>query len=231
MPFVGTVPAIKPACTASVSRLVSVLGTEVTVKREYTRRLIRDFAQGCEVKLVGSARLAGLAEAHLRGKSVDDGAIAAEIAPCFVDNGARTDAIVLACTHYPLLQDRLEKLAAWPVAWIDPAPAIARRVVALMGPAHSTSGGGAVAEFTSGRAPQPALATALTHFGIGASQHTPDLTPTAFPHRTPRLAGRWACAAFAPAVSIRRSVRHLSVLARPGQRRARSSPRTHLRTR
>ena len=37
VPFVGTVPAIKPACLTSNSKLVSVLGTEATVKREYTR--------------------------------------------------------------------------------------------------------------------------------------------------------------------------------------------------
>ena len=39
VPFVGTVPAIKPACARSSSKLVSVLGTEATVKREYTRAL------------------------------------------------------------------------------------------------------------------------------------------------------------------------------------------------
>ena len=58
VPFVGTVPAIKPACTASITRRVSVLGTEATVKREYTRALIRDYAQGCDVTLVGSKSLA-----------------------------------------------------------------------------------------------------------------------------------------------------------------------------
>src|SRR5215210_4446562 len=50
VPFVGTVPAIKPACSSSNSKLVSVLGTEATVKREYTRKLIADFAQDCAVK-------------------------------------------------------------------------------------------------------------------------------------------------------------------------------------
>ena len=87
MPFVGTVPAIKPACAGSKSKRVSVLGTQATVKREYTRALIRDFGQGCDVKLVGSARLAGIAEAALRGEPVEDSAISAEIAPCFVDAG------------------------------------------------------------------------------------------------------------------------------------------------
>src|ERR1700676_1474009 len=92
LPFVGTVPAIKPACAASITRRVSVLGTEATVQREYTRALIRQFAAGCEVRLVGSPRLAALAEAKLNGETVEDAAIAAEIAPCFVETGgARTD--------------------------------------------------------------------------------------------------------------------------------------------
>src|SRR5262249_42347039 len=101
VPFVGTVPAVKPACLASRSRMVSVLGTEATVQREYTRSLIRDFGQGCDVTLVGAAHLASLAERALRGDAIDDDAIAREIVPCFVANrGRRTDTIVLACTHY-----------------------------------------------------------------------------------------------------------------------------------
>src|SRR5262249_39614494 len=103
VPFVGTVPAIKPACAASKTKRVSVLGTEATVKREYTKALIREFAADCEVTLVGSARLAGLAEAALAGESIEDAEIVAEIEPAFVDDGARTDTVVLACTHYPLL--------------------------------------------------------------------------------------------------------------------------------
>jgi glutamate racemase len=170
VPFVGTVPAIKPACAASDSKLVSVLGTEGTVKREYTHALIREFAAGCQVTLVGSPNLAGLAERHLRGESVSDQAIAAEIAPCFVADGTlRTDTVVLACTHFPLLVDRLAGLSPWPVRFLDPAPAIARRVVELIGPAADRRPVAATqAVFTSGRAPVPALAAALKGFGIGA---------------------------------------------------------------
>ena len=138
IPFVGTVPAIKPACAQSKTRRVSVLGTKGTVQREYTRGLIRDFAQGCEVTLIGSPELASLAERALNGHDVSDRDILAELAPCFVGTGGeeapRTDTIVLACTHYPLLLDRFVKLAPWPVEWIDPAPAIARRVSDLLGP-------------------------------------------------------------------------------------------------
>jgi len=163
VPFVGTVPAIKPACATSVTRRVSVLGTEATVAREYTRALIRDFAQGCQVTLVGSKRLASYAEAELAGAPVSDADIRAELTPCFVDDSTRTDTIVLACTHYPLLLDRLTKLAPWPVNYIDPAPAIARRVVDLLGPAAAgASPGSARAIFTSGRAPH----AVLRRFGI-----------------------------------------------------------------
>jgi glutamate racemase len=156
VPFVGTVPAIKPACAKSKTRSVSVLGTRGTVKREYTKALIRDFAQGCEVTLVGSGELAALAEAALSGIEVSDAEISAEIAPCFVgnsdDRSARTDTVVLACTHYPLLMDRLVRLAPWPVDWIDPAPAIARRVADLLGsPGGETDHAGAEMIFTSGR--------------------------------------------------------------------------------
>ena len=153
VPFVGTVPAIKPACASSRTKRVSVLGTKGTVKREYTRRLIDDFAQGCDVTLVGSAELASLAESALSGNDVRDEDIVAELAPCFVGDGEdRTDTVVLACTHYPLVLDRLIRLAPWPVDWIDPAPAIARRVSDLLGsPGKGSDQAGAEIIFTSRR--------------------------------------------------------------------------------
>jgi glutamate racemase len=170
VPFIGTVPAIKPACATSITKRVSVLGTDATVSREYTRALIRDFANDSDVTLVGSARLAGYAEAELQGAPVDDAAIGREIAPCFVEqDGRRTDTIVLACTHYPLLLYRLDRLAPWPVNFLDPAPAIARRVTDLIGPKASPEAPAAPKiAFTSGRAPSPALTAALSGFGFVA---------------------------------------------------------------
>jgi glutamate racemase len=134
LPFVGTVPAIKPAAERTKSGLISVLATYGTMRRDYTRELIAKFAGGSHVRLVGSANLAPLAEAHVRGEAIDDAAVLSEIAPAFLEqDGKRTDMIVLACTHYPFLIDRLARVAPWPVEWIDPAPAIARRVLAVVG--------------------------------------------------------------------------------------------------
>ena len=106
LPFVGTVPAIKPACCGSKTKRVSVLGTKGTVKREYTKALIRDFAQGCEVTLVGSADLASLAEAALSGREVKRCRKSWPNSRRVLSGpseavSARTDTVVLACTHYP----------------------------------------------------------------------------------------------------------------------------------
>ena len=165
IPFVGTVPAIKPAAEASHSRLISVLATPGTVARDYTRDLIGKFAGHCEVTLVGSQKLAGLAEDYMQGESVADADIAAEIRPCFVEHdGRRTDSVVLACTHYPLLLDSFKRLAPWPVRWIDPAPAIARRadhVLSERFPSHEIRDAAFDFVFTSGAAPAPRLLKTL----------------------------------------------------------------------
>jgi glutamate racemase len=174
VPFVGTVPAIKPACAASRTRRVAVLGTEATVAREYTRALIREHAQGCEVDLVGSKQLATYAEAELHGRPVSDAALLAEIGPCFRDGSNRTDTVVLACTHYPLLMARLEQIAPWPVNFVDPAPAIARRVAHLLDRVAAVAAGGTNhAIFTSGAAP----AVILARFGMLASRHASVIAP------------------------------------------------------
>ena len=170
--FVGTVPAIKPAAEASRSRLISVLATPGTVDRAYTRDLMAAYAHDCAVTLVGARRLASLAEATMRAESVSDDAIAAEIAPAFVTvDGRRTDVVVLACTHYPLLRHRLERLAPWPVTWIDPAGAIATRTAHVL---HDRFGDGSLpplaedarALFTSNRAPGAALRDFLESSGL-----------------------------------------------------------------
>ena len=171
LPFVGTVPAIKPAAAQSRSKLISVLATPGTVARDYTRALIETFATDCTVTLVGSKRLASLAEAAMSGESVKDAAILAEIAPCFVEAGtARTDTVVLACTHYPLLRDRFAALAPWPVVWVDPAPAIARRVDSVLRERSFDVGARRDkpfdALFTSGRAMTPVARRTVIACGL-----------------------------------------------------------------
>lgn len=172
LPFVGTVPAIKPAAERTRSKMISVLGTPGTVARDYTQNLIAQFAAHCSVTLVGSKRLAGFAEGYMHGEGVSDADIVAEIAPCFKEEGGRrTDAVVLACTHYPLLVDEFRRLAPWPVEWIDPAPAIARRADQLLAERFGVDSAGSQspsrrAIFTSGACPSAPLALRLARYGL-----------------------------------------------------------------
>ena len=56
-----------------------------------------------------------------------------EIEQCFVEmDGRKTDIVVLACTHYPFMANIFRRLAPWPVDWLDPAEAIARRARSLV---------------------------------------------------------------------------------------------------
>jgi glutamate racemase len=133
LPFVGTVPAIKPAAQQSKSGIIGVLATPGTARREYTQALIQTYAYHCKVILHGASRLAEIAEAKLMGTPVDPAELKDEIQPVFrYRQGKRTDTVVLGCTHYPLLLDDIRQAAPWPVDYVDPAPAIARRVVDVL---------------------------------------------------------------------------------------------------
>jgi glutamate racemase len=183
LPFVGTVPAIKPAAQLSHSRLISVLGTPGTVARDYTRELVRSYAGDCAVTLVGAEHLAGLAEAAMKGEAIADALVAEELRPCFIETaeGARTDCIVLACTHYPLLLPWFERLAPWPVQWLDPAAAIARRLdhvleergFAAVAACRTVAPGRSRAIFTSNQPPNAALVAALDARGLDITASEP----------------------------------------------------------
>jgi glutamate racemase len=162
VPFVGTVPAIKPAAAQTKSGIIGVLATPGTVSREYTHSLIHTFAFHCTVFLHGAPRLAEMAEQKLRGHGIDLEELRTEIAPAFRKrDGKLTDVVVLGCTHYPLLTDDIMQVAPWPVVYVDPSAAIARRVAdiaeetprqesAAEAPPHGTviltSGGGRTTE-------------------------------------------------------------------------------------
>ncbi len=130
IPFIGIVPAIKPAAERTASGLITVLATPGTVKRRYTLDLIDRFASHRQVNLVGATRLARLAEEHMQGHAIDIEILREEISPCFVESGGkRTDIVTLGCTHYPFLVNEMRKIAPWPVDWLDPAEAVARQAL------------------------------------------------------------------------------------------------------
>jgi glutamate racemase len=133
LPIVGTVPAIKPAAALSKTRTIGVLGTAATVVQPYVDRLADRFAADCTVLRHASADLVELAEAKLRGEEtrredyarVLDGLLGRP-------GGDRIDTIVLACTHFPLVEEELAAAAPRPLAFVDGKEGIARRTAWLL---------------------------------------------------------------------------------------------------
>jgi glutamate racemase len=132
LPVVGTVPAIKPAAALSQTRTIGVLGTEATVRQPYVDRLSAEFATDCLVLRHGSAELVDFAEARLRGETADAGACARALEGLFAQPGGdRIDTIVLACTHFPLVEQELAAASPRPVRFVDGKEGIARRTAWL----------------------------------------------------------------------------------------------------
>ena len=168
LPVVGTVPAIKPAAEMSKTRAIGVLGTEATVRQPYVDDLARRFAADCTVVRHGSSALVALAEAELAGERQPGEAYAEVLAGLLGQpGGERVDVIVNACTHFPLVADRLAAAAPRPLAFVDGGPGIARRI------AYLTEGQAWPDETVPGRAiftrlddHARALAPALARYGI-----------------------------------------------------------------
>ena len=131
VPVIGVVPAIKPAAKASQTRHIGVLGTPGTVKRAYVDALIKTHAGDCQVNLKGSTALVAQAEAKLAGQAVDKTLLSAELSQ-FKNQTPPIDHIVLACTHFPLLESDLSQIMGGGVSWVDSGDAIARRVQTVM---------------------------------------------------------------------------------------------------
>lgn len=133
IPVVGVVPAIKPAAALSRSKVIGLLATPGTVSRPYTAQLIADFAADCEVIAVGNGELAPAVEALFwQGASPKD--CVATIADRFRAHPRYhdMDTLVLACTHFPLVQTELAAFIRH-CQWVDSGQAIARRVASLLG--------------------------------------------------------------------------------------------------
>lgn len=133
VPIVGTVPAIKPAATMTRTGVIGLLGTEATIRQGYVDRLEAEFAQGKRLLRHAAPGLVEAAEAKLRGEAVDPAAISAAVQGLRdMPGGEAIDTVVLACTHFPLLEEELTDGFGSQVAFVHGAGGIARQVARLL---------------------------------------------------------------------------------------------------
>lgn len=131
-PIVGTVPAIKTAAALTETGVFALLGTSATVRQPYVDRLEQEFAHAKRMLRHGAGGLVRLAEAKLRGEAVPVEAVRAELYGLLAQEHAdQIDTIVLACTHFPLIEDEISAAIGRDIAFLDGAEGIARRIVHL----------------------------------------------------------------------------------------------------
>jgi glutamate racemase len=138
LPVVGTVPAIKPA--AAAGQPAAIWATAATTGSAYQRGLIEQFAAGVPVAEVACP---GLADAIHAG---DEARIGAAITAAAAQTPPGTGAVVLGCTEYELVADRIRAavLGAVPFGSAEAVAAQALRRAAdarpLDGAPHSGAG-------------------------------------------------------------------------------------------
>ncbi len=125
IPVVGTVPAIRPAATTGGP--VAIWATVATTGSDYQRRLIDEFAAGVEVTPIACP---GLAEAVESG---DLAAVDAAIRSAAARTPASVRALVLGCTHYGLIADRIQAALGPDVRLFDSPEPVARQALRRLG--------------------------------------------------------------------------------------------------
>ncbi|WP_347303567.1 glutamate racemase [Croceibacterium sp. TMG7-5b_MA50] len=167
VPVVGTVPAIKPAAALTRTGTIGLLGTAATVRQAYVDQLEAEFAADKRLLRHAAPGLVQAAEARLRGVAVDESAIAAAVAGLRDQPGGDSiDTVVLACTHFPLLLDRLSQAFGAEVRFVDGAAGIARRIAHLLEDQSFIRKSPDRALFTGDHAGGAALEAALLSYGI-----------------------------------------------------------------
>jgi glutamate racemase len=132
LPVVGTVPAIKPAAAMTQTGAIGLLGTAATIRQAYVDNLEREFAADKLLLRHAAPDLVQAAEAKLRGETPDTAVFAAAAQGLRGQpGGERIDTVVLACTHFPLLEEELDRALGGGVQFVDGAAGIARRIAFL----------------------------------------------------------------------------------------------------
>ncbi len=125
VPFVGVVPAVKPAAAMTHTGTIGVLATMTTADSAPLAKLIEEFAYGVKVVTQVCPGLVPMVErGEVSGPAVEE-LLRFCLGPLL---GAGADVIVLGCTHYPFLSEAIGRICGPEVLLVDPSSAVARQL-------------------------------------------------------------------------------------------------------
>jgi glutamate racemase len=129
LPILGLEPAVKQAVTLTRSGVVGVMATPATFQGELYRATVGRWAGDVQVVEQVCIGLADLVEqGQLEGERCD-ASLKRFLEPMLA---AGADTIVLGCTHYPFVIETIRRLVGPSLAVLDPAPAVARHLGAVL---------------------------------------------------------------------------------------------------
>ena len=140
VPFVGVVPAVKPAAREAGGGGIVILSTARTADGEYLAGLIEEFAAGTPVSIVAAGALVDFVEHRFAADSAEETRAAVRNAVSGIDTSA-ADAVVLGCTHFTHLAGEIQRELGPAVRVIDSRAGVARRVAELAGAADGPGAG------------------------------------------------------------------------------------------
>lgn len=134
--LVGVEPGVKPAALVSRNKRIGVMATPSTLASARFATLVQRHASDC---LVVSQACPGLAAAIERGAAAgaEIDALLDRYTKPLVE--AQVDTIVLGCTHYPFMADRIAMRLGPDVTILDTADAVARHALNLHGTSEPDS--------------------------------------------------------------------------------------------
>ncbi|MHB1356620.1 MAG: glutamate racemase [Anaerolineae bacterium] len=129
IPFVGMVPAVKPAAQITRSGVVGVLATPGTLHGKLYEDVISHHA--ADVRVISSA-CPGLVELIEAGETAG-ARVEALLQDCLDPLlAAGVDTLVLGCTHYPFIIPTLNRMYPGRLTILEPSDAVSRQVVRVL---------------------------------------------------------------------------------------------------
>jgi glutamate racemase len=167
IPWVGTVPAIKPAAFASKTRCVGVLGTDRTIEDPYTMELARKYRP--DAKIVGLAASDIVRFVEEGGERAPESEKERVVFPYIEQlRAAGADTLALGCTHFLLLLDTFRRLAAPDIVVFDSVEGVVRRIEEVLeaAPDRGQKASGAVVLLTGSAPIEPLWRERERAFGL-----------------------------------------------------------------
>lgn len=131
IPFIGVVPAIKPAAEISRRRAIGVLATRRTVEDPYTENLINRFAADCKVIRYAGVEIVDLVELDYFRTSAEEKAAVLRPAVDFFESH-QVDTLVVGCTHFIFVEDLLYEMLNGTAEVVDSREGVAQQALRIL---------------------------------------------------------------------------------------------------